>query len=58
MQNKTTNGTAEINTFRTIARKTRRDQVRSLIIRDQCKGNDMIIFARKRRKGWSDHVNA
>ena len=48
--------TTEMNTLRTITGRTRRDRVRNSSIREECKINDIIKFARRRREEWNNHV--
>ncbi|XP_055389934.1 uncharacterized protein LOC129618927 [Condylostylus longicornis] len=48
--------TTEMRTLRQITGKTLRDRIRSADIRKQCDVQDVVRWARRRRRGWREHV--
>ena len=49
--------TTEMNTLRTIVGKTRRDRIRNVDVRKECcQIQDIVKFAKKRRKEWNEHI--
>ncbi|XP_045477896.1 uncharacterized protein LOC123683044 [Harmonia axyridis] len=47
----------EMRILRTIEGVTLRDQIRSSVIRDELKVQDVVRFVRSRRRNWRDHVD-
>lgn len=48
--------TTEMKTLRQIANLSLRDRVRSETIRERCQIQDVLRWARSRRRYWRDHV--
>jgi len=49
--------TTEMRILRSIAGKTFRDRIFNKRTREMCDINDMVKFAKQKRKGWNDHVS-
>ncbi|XP_050457558.1 uncharacterized protein LOC126854663 [Cataglyphis hispanica] len=49
--------TTEMRTLRAIAGYTLRDRVPNVTIRETCGVQDIIRWARQRRRGWNEHVS-
>lgn len=43
--------------LRWLTGNTIRDRIRNATIRDECDVQDIVRWARKRRRGWNDHIS-